>query len=76
MAEIIKFPKQQNSGFDLRPEHVQQALAWEEWEHAVVILSRGKKTQITTCVKDFEQANYLVDLAKEALWKERIEEDE
>jgi len=73
MAQIIKFPTGCKEGFDMRAEHLQQSIAWEEWEHAVVILSRGSEVQVATCVADFLQANYLVDVAKQALWKERIE---
>lgn len=73
MATILNFPRRDDA---ITPEHLQQTIAWEEWQSAVIVLSRGNESMVLTAAANFERVNYLVDVAKKAIWEGRFESKE
>lgn len=73
MATILNFPYKENV---ITPEYLQQTIAWEEWQAAVVILKRGSESMVLTAAPNFETVNYLIDVAKQSVWEGRFVEKE
>lgn len=69
MADILDFPSKACS---LTPDHLQQTIAWEEWQEAVIILKRGAESMVLTAASNFETVNYLIDMAKQSIWEGRF----